>query len=100
MASVKLEADTRQHSNLPFDADVVVTGAPAGAKVTATLSQTRGRPSLWGPKSQTSLVGGSGSVTFTFNVTLQGPTLAVLLAEVTDDQDTPYPSDAETIEVL
>jgi hypothetical protein len=98
--TVRLDVDTHQHSSVPFDADVVVIGAPPGATVSATLSETRGRPPLFGPVTNTAVAGGSGQLTLTFSVLLQGPTLAVLLASVSDDQGTFYPSDAERLEVL
>ncbi|MGA2448800.1 MAG: hypothetical protein ABTD50_09010 [Polyangiaceae bacterium] len=97
--SVTLDVATHQHADIKFKAVVIVTGAPQGATVTVTLSETRGRPPLWGPISKVSAAA-AGSATLTFDVALKGPTLAVLLAEATDDKNTDYASDAERIEVF
>jgi hypothetical protein len=98
--TVTLDVDSFQHSDTPFDAVVIVTGAPAGANVTATLSQTRGKPPLLTPLSSKASAP-SGTVTFTFaGVKLAGPTLAVLLAGASDDKGTPYTPDAERVQVL
>ncbi len=97
--SVTLDVATHQHADIKFKAVVIVTGAPQGATVTVTLSETRGRPPLWGPIAKSSAVA-VGSATLTFDVALKGPTLAVLMAEASDDKNTQYVSDAERVEVL
>ncbi len=100
-ATVQLDTETIQHVGIPFDALVLISGAPAGAKATVTLVQTRGRPPLWGPKSQSTTIRADGTAVVPFNgIVLEGPTEAVLLASVVDDKGTFYPSDAERIRVL
>ncbi len=99
--SVRLDVGSPQYSKTPFDADVVVTGTPAGATVTVTLKQTNGLKPFWDPKIKSRFVKDAGSIlVFTFEgLELLGPTWAVILATAADDKATVYPSDTKTIEV-
>jgi hypothetical protein len=99
-ASVSISTESPQTSGWPFDVDVIVNGAPPGAKVAVRLEQTNGTPPLWGPVTKTKTVGGSGTVIVPFSVTLQGPTDAQLQSTVTDDQGTNYPQATKDIQVL
>lgn len=98
--NVEIAVAPLQHANTPFDAAVFVTGAPAGAQVTATLAQENGLPPLWGPKSATKTVPDGGALAFSFTVTLCGPAQATLEADVEDDRGTYYPPDVEAVQVV
>jgi hypothetical protein len=98
--TVSLDVDSFQHSDVPFDAQVNITGVPAGSSVTVTLTQTRGRPPLFSGSQVVSNVGGGVTSVSFGQITLAGPTLAVLVADAADDQGTPYTADAERVQVL
>jgi hypothetical protein len=89
-----------QHAAVPFDAVVVVTGAPPGTRVSATLEQKSGLPPLWGPETQEQVAHASGSLSFPFTVTLNGPAQATLVATVKDRKGTFYPSDVKDVQVV
>jgi hypothetical protein len=99
--TVRISANPLQHVLKPFRALVIVTGAPEGANVKATLVQTSGVLPFWGPETQSQLAPATGGLVFTFKeVTLRGPTQATLSATVEDDKGTFYPIAVEDIEVV
>jgi hypothetical protein len=98
--TVEIKVAPLQRANVPFPAVVLVIGAPAGAKVTATLKQVDGVPPLWVSEPQSQTAPSSGALAFPFTVTLTGPAQATLEADVKDDRATYYPPDVKAIQVV
>ena len=98
--TVEINVDPLQRHAVPFVALIIVEGAPTGAEVIATLEQTRGRPSLWGPESKAKRAGDTGNLVFDFDVVMQGPADTELKAIVVDDKGTNYPPAFSQVEVL
>ena len=98
--TVEISVAPLQHAAAPFEAVVIVTGAPPGANVKATLREKSGLPPLWGPSSNAKSADADGSQEFPFTVALNGPTQATLQATVEDDKGTYYPPDVRAVQVV
>ncbi|HLK88805.1 MAG TPA: hypothetical protein VKZ18_02865 [Polyangia bacterium] len=95
-----ISADTEVLKNVELAVDVLVTGAPAEAAVTARLAEVTGIPIVIDPSPQTKTAGANGVLTFSFRVTVKRAGAAVLEASANDAKETAYPAATLVIEAL
>ncbi|MBL8951710.1 MAG: hypothetical protein JNK82_13090 [Myxococcaceae bacterium] len=101
MVKLDLYLTTPVHASQATEAPVIISGAPPNVRVTVKLEQTRGKDPLFGPKTKQVRTDGSGGAVVKFTLRLKGPTpAAVLVTSATDEKDTTYPVDADSVEVL